>query len=427
MGGDPDPASTRPALERRTACRRGRCKLVGRPVRRCRQPREGGRCVRRSRPRRRRPPRPARGDPRGLARRRATPAVPSRSSRPCRRRPHPGAVRRRGRAPRAIGGAGRTGRRADGRRGDRPDGSGPRAGALRAAARAGRDRDGVQVAAPGDRRALQAFLETGCLRSDIVAAVALVNDALDGATMLALTALTERIETVREEFLASTIHDVRQPITLVEASLVLASRWVRRPPTDLDRLAETLDGALYATQEMSQLIDTLADASRVAMGAVDVDAGAGHRARRRQRRPRAARSGEPGADRRRRPGLGRDRRLGPASGAPHRHQPALERAQVLGAAMAASGCRRRATATGRRSRSSTRASASSPRSSTSCSGATAGRTTRGRAASRASASACTRPRASRVAHGGRIELESDGRDQGVRARLELPVTAAADA
>ena len=89
--------------------------------------------------------------------------------------------------------------------------------------------------------------------------------------MLALSALTERIETVREEFLASTIHDVRQPITLIEASLVLASRWVRQAPADVDRLTETLDGALYATQEMSQLIDTLADASRVAMGAVDVD------------------------------------------------------------------------------------------------------------------------------------------------------------
>ena len=89
--------------------------------------------------------------------------------------------------------------------------------------------------------------------------------------MLALSALTERIEIVREEFLASTIHDVRQPITLIEASLVLASRWVRQAPADVDRLTETLDGALYATQEMSQLIDTLADASRVAMGAVDVD------------------------------------------------------------------------------------------------------------------------------------------------------------
>ena len=82
---------------------------------------------------------------------------------------------------------------------------------------------------------------------------------------------TERIETVREEFLASTIHDVRQPITLIEASLVLASRWVRQTPPDVERMADTLDGALYATQEMSQLIDTLADASRVAMGAVDID------------------------------------------------------------------------------------------------------------------------------------------------------------
>ena len=120
-------------------------------------------------------------------------------------------------------------------------------------------------------RALQRFLDDDLAVGDIVASIALVNDAIDGATMLALSALTERIEIVREEFLASTIHDVRQPITLIEASLVLASRWVRQAPADVDRLTETLDGALYATQEMSQLIDTLADASRVAMGAVDVD------------------------------------------------------------------------------------------------------------------------------------------------------------
>ena len=120
-------------------------------------------------------------------------------------------------------------------------------------------------------RALQAFLEDALPVSDIVGAIALVNDAIDGATMLALSALTERIETVREEFLASTIHDVRQPITLIEASLVLASRWIRQTPADVERMADTLDGALYATQEMSQLIDTLADASRVAMGAVDID------------------------------------------------------------------------------------------------------------------------------------------------------------
>ena len=120
-------------------------------------------------------------------------------------------------------------------------------------------------------RALQRFLDDDLSVHDIVGAIAIVNDAIDGATMLALSALTERIETVREEFLASTIHDVRQPITLIEASLVLASRWVRQTPPDVERMADTLDGALYATQEMSQLIDTLADASRVAMGAVDID------------------------------------------------------------------------------------------------------------------------------------------------------------
>lgn len=119
--------------------------------------------------------------------------------------------------------------------------------------------------------ALQQQLDDDVPAGDIIAALAVVDDALDGATTLALATLTERIETVREEFLASTLHDVRQPITLVEASLALAVRWVRRQPLDLDRLAETLDGALYATQEMNQLLETLADASRLAMGAVELD------------------------------------------------------------------------------------------------------------------------------------------------------------
>lgn len=120
-------------------------------------------------------------------------------------------------------------------------------------------------------RALREHLDDDLAASDVVASIMVVNDALDGATMLALSALTERIETVREEFLATTLHDVRQPITLVEGSLVLAARWLRRRPVDLDRLAETIDGALLATQEMTLIIDTLADASRIAMGAVELE------------------------------------------------------------------------------------------------------------------------------------------------------------
>jgi signal transduction histidine kinase len=119
-------------------------------------------------------------------------------------------------------------------------------------------------------RALRVQLDEDLSIDDVVSSLAVVNDALDGATNLALSALTDRIETVREEFLATTLHDVRQPIVLIEASLVLATRWARRDPLDLPQLIETLDSALVATQEMSHLVDTLADASRAAMGALEL-------------------------------------------------------------------------------------------------------------------------------------------------------------
>lgn len=119
-------------------------------------------------------------------------------------------------------------------------------------------------------RALRIQLDEAAAIDDVVSSLAVVNDTLDGATTLALSALTDRIEIVREDFLATTLHDVRQPIVLIQASLVLAARWIRREPLDLVQLTETLDGALVATHEMSHLIETLSDASRAAMGALDV-------------------------------------------------------------------------------------------------------------------------------------------------------------
>ena len=107
--------------------------------------------------------------------------------------------------------------------------------------------------------------------SDVIVSIMVVSDALDGATILALAALTERIETLREEFLATTLHDIRQPITVVEGSLVLAARWLARPPFDTGRLVETIDGALDASQELSLFVDALSDASQLAMASLHLD------------------------------------------------------------------------------------------------------------------------------------------------------------
>lgn len=120
-------------------------------------------------------------------------------------------------------------------------------------------------------RALVGNLSDDIPTRDVVAGITMVGDALDGAATVGLTALSDRIETLRESFLATTLHDVRQPITLVEGSLHLADRWLASPDVDQARVSEAVHDALLATMELVTMIDTLSDASRVAMGELSAD------------------------------------------------------------------------------------------------------------------------------------------------------------
>lgn len=117
-------------------------------------------------------------------------------------------------------------------------------------------------------RSIGALLDEDARPADVVAGIAVVDDALDGAATVGLTTLSDRIESLREAFLATTLHDVRQPITLVEGSLHLAQRWLAGPAPDQARIRESVDDALSATTELVAMIDTMSDASRVAMGAL---------------------------------------------------------------------------------------------------------------------------------------------------------------
>ncbi|MGK2851645.1 MAG: ATP-binding protein [Candidatus Limnocylindrales bacterium] len=120
-------------------------------------------------------------------------------------------------------------------------------------------------------RALTRLLDDREPATDVVASLTIVGDALDGAATVGLMALSDRIETIRESFLATTVHDVRQPITLVEGSLHLADRWLGAETLDTERLREVVRDALSATLELAAMIDTLSDASRIAMGELDPD------------------------------------------------------------------------------------------------------------------------------------------------------------
>lgn len=120
-------------------------------------------------------------------------------------------------------------------------------------------------------RSLISLLSDDTSPSDVVAGMAMVGDALDGAATVGLSALSDRVEDLREGFLATTMHDIRQPVTLVAGSLRLAERWLQRPELDPDRLRESIEDALGASDELVAVIDTLSDASRVSMGALEPD------------------------------------------------------------------------------------------------------------------------------------------------------------
>ena len=120
-------------------------------------------------------------------------------------------------------------------------------------------------------RELAILLDEDARPADVVAGIAVVSDALDGAATIGLTALSDRIETLREAFLATFLHDIRQPVTLVEGSLALSERWLRASHVDTERVADSVQDALVATSEIIGMIDTLSDASRVVLGALEAD------------------------------------------------------------------------------------------------------------------------------------------------------------
>jgi signal transduction histidine kinase len=107
--------------------------------------------------------------------------------------------------------------------------------------------------------------------TDILAGLAVIDDALDGAATVGLDALSNRVESLRDEFLATTVHDLRQPITLVTGSLDLAARWLSDPEFDHERVTEAVKTAVIAVNEINVMLDTLGDASRLAMGALEPD------------------------------------------------------------------------------------------------------------------------------------------------------------
>jgi signal transduction histidine kinase len=118
-------------------------------------------------------------------------------------------------------------------------------------------------------RAMRAEVDDDAPTGDVVAAEMLVHDALDGAIALALSALTVHLEELREEFLATTIHDVKQPITTISGNAQMAMRELGKDSPDLAAVAASLRRVVAESNRMSLLIGTLADASRLTLGRLE--------------------------------------------------------------------------------------------------------------------------------------------------------------
>jgi signal transduction histidine kinase len=117
--------------------------------------------------------------------------------------------------------------------------------------------------------ALRRHLHVDTRACDLMGGQLLLHDALDGAMCVAVAALANRVEEVREDFLATSMHDVRQPMATIKLSLQYALRLLTLPQPEPAPAADALRRAESETTRMVTLLTTLAEASRIALGRLE--------------------------------------------------------------------------------------------------------------------------------------------------------------
>jgi signal transduction histidine kinase len=120
-------------------------------------------------------------------------------------------------------------------------------------------------------RALRTSLPEEAPTGDVVAAEMLINDALDSAITQGLAALTDYVQQLREEFLATTVHDVRQPLTVISAEAQMLVKLLNRTaPPDPTRLSSGAERINASAKRMMKMLEVLTDMSRIALGNLDL-------------------------------------------------------------------------------------------------------------------------------------------------------------
>ena len=121
-------------------------------------------------------------------------------------------------------------------------------------------------------RALRLNLPRDVPAADAIASDLLVHDVLDGAMRLALAALECDFEELREDMLATTVHDIQQPITGLKGRLQLVLRSLTGPDPDPEHVTRLFHQAVEETDRLSAMLSALGSAARVALSRVELHA-----------------------------------------------------------------------------------------------------------------------------------------------------------
>jgi signal transduction histidine kinase len=108
---------------------------------------------------------------------------------------------------------------------------------------------------------------------DVLGAQLLVHDALDGASAIGLSLLSREVEEVREDVLATTLHDIQQPVTAIRGNIQLALRYLRTSNPDPVRIGDILRRADAETDRIVALLGALNEVSRLALGRLELRLG----------------------------------------------------------------------------------------------------------------------------------------------------------
>ena len=114
--------------------------------------------------------------------------------------------------------------------------------------------------------ALRQALPESAPLDDVVAAQLLLNDTLDAAMMVGLDQFVESIETLKDEFLLTLTHDLRDPLTSLKGTAQLLARQAQGAQPDLERLRRGLAQIDAQATRMAAMTADLMDVSRIRLG-----------------------------------------------------------------------------------------------------------------------------------------------------------------